>query len=368
MNEFPSLSVNDDVDAGTGAADADDDDRQFAKRPKVDCDYDPEHDFLRPSSSCPRCTSKAEGKRGCDDCYNEKERNTWFIEWNDLIRQTRETVVERTKTNRILEHCIYTACNFDEVNIARLVMEYFSEKIGDPIVSIDSKGWGAPRQQHEAFIDFINTYRDDTLSHIPVQVTYHLDGYKSYTLPFHVTSLVNAMLSSAQHQSYVTFSLNGISAVRSVFEICTDFLASEMLKATPASRAVFGSLNCLNGLHTCGKRFFEAVQAGLAPNLTCLTGQEYGYALIDEDADFPCLIETIKSEFCAFKELELPTNISWNAEKASLLINALRSPNCKLEMLSDKFSLFEKSKDEYDEINVNEACLQLSRKFGVPAE
>jgi hypothetical protein len=130
------------------------------------------------------------------------------------------------------------------------------------------------------------------------------------------------------------------------------------------------TLNCLDGLHNCGKRFFEAVQAGLAPNLTCLTGQEdVGYELIDEDADFPCLIETIKSEFCAFKELELPS-ISWDAEKASLLIDALRSPNCKLEKLKDKFvnSLFENSQDDYGKVNVDEACLELSRQFGVPAE
>jgi hypothetical protein len=228
MSESSSRSVNDDTDADDGGC-------HDEKRPKVDRDYDPCHDFLRPKSSCPSCMLYA--STCCRSCYDEKQRETWFIEWNDKIRQARETEVERTKT----EHSIDTACHFDEVNIARLVMEYLLEKSGASIVEIGDKE--NDRQYHEAFIVFINTYKVDTLSHIPVQVTFRFITDDVET--FHVTRLVKAMLSYAQNQCSVTFSLREIDFYYCGAEICTDFLASEMLKATPASRAVFGTAHLL---------------------------------------------------------------------------------------------------------------------------
>jgi hypothetical protein len=295
---------------------------------------------------------------GCDYCYDEKQRETLFIKWNDEIRIARETVVERTKTERSIERSIDTACHFDEVNIARLVMEYLLKKSGASIVEIE----GEEIWEHEAFIDFINTYKDDTLSHIPVRVsfTFHSSGYRTSLL----TSLVKAMLSSAQNQSSLTFSLGEIRNWSSRTGICTDFLASEMLKATPASRAVFGALTTLDGLSDCGKLLFEAVQAGLAPNLTNLCCNEWrdGFTLIDEETDFQCLLKTIKSESCAFRKIEFELTC-WNLERASLLIDSLRSPNCKLEEIYTNHTNIFKT-----HLNVDKMCLELSRLFGVPAE
>jgi hypothetical protein len=86
------------------------------------------------------------------------------------------------------------------------------------------------------------------------------------------------------------------------------------------------------------------------------------FDLLDEEADFQCLIKTIKSEFCAFKELRFHLTF-WNAARASLLIDALRSPSCKLEGIqinieSDVFSSYKKWEDVW---NVDVVCLELSR-------